>query len=105
MPLQVWETLEYGWINIVLISLFAFIFFVYALFKLRKKTVKQYLIHFIIGAIMLLLATQIVSFLSPKVNNMYYQYDKNIQVIWLTEQGWEIVEHYSNKKIVHVRGG
>jgi len=36
---------------------------------------------------------------------MYYQYDKNIQVIWLTEQGWEIVEHYSNKKIVHVRGG
>jgi hypothetical protein len=105
MPIQVWETLEYGWINIVLISLFTFIFFVYALFKLRKKTIKQYLINFIVGAIMLLMATQIVSFLSPKVNNMYYQYDKNIQVIWLTEQGWEIVEHYSNKKIVHVRGG
>lgn len=105
MPIQVWETLEYGWVNIILIALFFGFFIIYALFKLRKNYLKKYLIHFVIGAIMLLLATQIVTFQSPKINNMYYKYESNMEIIWLTESGWEIVEHYGNKKIVHVRGG
>lgn len=105
MPLEVWESLEYAWVNIVLICLFLGFFIVYAIIKLRKKYLKKYLMQLIIGAIMLLLATQVVTFLSPKVNNMYFKYNNNMEVIWLTETGWEIVEHYSNKKIVHVRGG
>lgn len=105
MPLQVWETLEYAWVNIALISLFLVGFIVYGGFKLRKNYLKNFLLQFIIGAIMLLIATQAVNFISPKVNNMYYKYENNMEVIWLTQSGWEIVEHYGTKKIVHVKGG
>lgn len=105
MPIQVWETLEYGWINIVVVAIFLIIFLVYALFKLRKNYLKKYLIHLLIGSIMTILIVSIVNLTSPRVNNMYYKYENNMEVIWLTQSGWEIVEHYGNKKIVHVRGG
>lgn len=105
MPLQVWETLDYAWMNIILLSLFLLIFGIYAILKLRKNNIKKYLIHLVIGAIITLILVAIVTVVSPKTNNMYYKYEQNMEVIWLTESGWDIVEHYGEKKIVHVRGG
>lgn len=105
MPLQVWETLDYAWINIVLISLFFLTFSIYGIFKLRRKYAKKYLIHLVVSAIITLMLVAVVTILSPKTNNMYYKYEQNMEVIWLTESGWDIIEHYGEKKIVHVRGG
>lgn len=101
MVLRMWETFEYTYINIILTCVFIGIFIFYGIISLRKKSLKKYLIHLGFGVTILVIGTQIVNFISPKNVHMYYKYERNSEIVWTIDAGWEIVEHYGNKNIVH----
>jgi len=102
MPLNVWDTSDYTLYSIILISIISFIFLLYGIFKVRSHNWKKFLLSFIIGAILTTIAVLLINYLSPKTTHMYYQYNNNMEIFTLMDTGWEVVEHYGDKKIVHV---
>lgn len=107
MPLNVWNTSDYSLYSIILVSVVSLIFLLYGIFKVRKHNWMKFLFSFFIGVILTTVAVLLINYLSPKTVHMYYKYNDNMEIFSLTDMGWEIVDHYGDKKIVHVtmKGG
>jgi len=102
MPLQTWDTAQYSFIGIVLMVIVGIILTAYAIFKVRKHNILQFIVAFLITIIFTLVAVFGINFLSPKQTNMYYKYENAVEVKWLTEAGWELEKHYVDRSIVLV---
>lgn len=100
IPIQMWETVQYSFIIIMIVI--AFLIISTILLVLKRKELKNILLKISIAAIMVSVISVGIYIFSPKVTNMYFKYENSIEVVWLQEAGWEVVSHYDNKKIVHV---
>jgi len=59
------------------------------------------LIHFIIGAIITLSTSFIISKYSTKTVHIIYQYNNEKEVLYLVDMGWSVIEHSRDYQRVH----
>lgn len=107
MIIDLWDVSQYNWLNFVAIGMIAIVFVGTAIFKLRKNTIKHFAIAFVVAIVLSLVGVKIINTVTPYDTYMYYKYDDNMQVIMLSENGWDFIEHYGNKKIIYAvkKGG
>lgn len=101
MIIEQWEVVKFNYIIVFILSGYITLSSIYLYFNFKKNNIKKSLIHFIIGAIITLSTSFIISKYSTKTVHIIYQYNNEKEVLYLVDMGWSVVEHSRDYQRVH----
>lgn len=93
MIIESWDVHKYNYIIVFILSSYIIGSLMYIYFNHKKKSLKKVLIHFIIGAIIVLGISVVISSVSYKTVHIVYQYNNESEILYLVDRGWVLVEH------------
>lgn len=88
-----WDVHKYNFVIVFILSSYVIGSLMYIYFNYKRKSLKKVLIHFIIGAIIVLGISIAISSISYKTVHIIYQYNHESEVLYLVDRGWVLVEH------------
>ena len=101
MIIEQWEVVKFNYVIVFILSGYITLSSIYLYFNFKKNNIKKSLIHFIIGAIITLSISFIISKYSTKTVHIIYQYNNEKEVLYLVDMGWSVIEHSRDYQRVH----
>jgi uncharacterized protein YacL len=99
--IEQWEVVKFNYVIVFILSGYITLSSIYLYFNFKKNNIKKSLIHFIIGAIITLSTSFIISKYSTKTVHIIYQYNNEKEVLYLVDMGWSVIEHSRDYQRVH----
>jgi len=99
--IEQWEVVKFNYVIVFILSGYITLSSIYLYFNFKKNNIKKSLIHFIIGAIITLSISFIISKYSTKTVHIIYQYNNEKEVLYLVDMGWSVIEHSRDYQRVH----
>lgn len=102
MVIETWDVSEYNYIIVFILSFYAIGGIIYIIYNYKKKELVKVLIHFCVGAVIVLALSYMISAYAYKTVHIIYQYNNTNEIQYLVDRGWTLQEDNKQYSRAHL---